>query len=381
MDSQRLRIALVTPLIARGDGQGRVNYEIASRAAALGHEVTLVTTRVDPDVRSWPGTRVVEWNVSKIPTSLLRSQVTSLLVSRWLGKHRREFDIVHINGSFSLAKSDVNSVHFVHDAWLRSPVHTSRIRKGLAAFYYRTLTKLHQVEEAVAFRRAKTIVAISERVREEIETVGVATQKIVLIHNGVDTDEFAPGRSMRAELGLPLDKTLVMFAGDMKTPRKNLDSVLAAVRALDEVHVVVVGSLQNNPYPAMAEKLGIADRVHFLGFRRDVGDIMRSVDAFVFPSRYEACSLVMLEALSSGLPVVTAITAGGAEIVAQAGGIVLDDPERVDLLQAAIARIRPGDDAYRASATAARETALRFSWSTMADKYIALYAREAASGG
>jgi glycosyltransferase involved in cell wall biosynthesis len=368
-----LRIALATSAIVRGDGQGRVNYEIAMRAANAGHEVTVLATRVDADVAAHERIRVVRWNIFNVPTSLIRQQLASYLVGGWLRKHRNDFDIVHVNGGFTLAESDVNTTHFVHDAWLRSPVHTSRIRKGLPALYYRGLTRLNQIQEAAAFRKAHVVVAISARVREQLLASGVDPSKIALIANGVDVDEFSPGPSLRAELGLPADKPLILFAGDMTTPRKNLDGVLRAVRALPDVHVVVVGSLRKNPYPAMAQQLGLSERVHFLGWRKDLDRIMRSVDAFVFPSRYEACSLVMLEALASGLPVVTAVTAGGAEIVAEAGGIVLDDPERVDLLERAIAKLCSDRAARRALAESARRTAIRYSWEEMTDKYLALY--------
>ncbi len=371
--SDSLRIAIVTPAIVRGDGQGRVNYEIAKRAADAGHHVTVVTNRVDPDIASHERIRVVMWNLRRIPSSLLRSQAAQILVGRWLKKHRSQFDIVHVNGSFSLAASDVNTSHFVHTAWLKSSVHTSRLRTGLAALYYRLLTTLHASQEVIAYRRASTVVAVSNQVRREIAALGIDSHRIEVIHNGVDVDEFAPGPAQREKLGLPPDAFLIMFAGDMKTPRKNLDSVLKAIVDLPSVHVVAVGSLDKNPYPAMARDLEIDSRVHFLGFRRDVAAIMQSVDAFVFPSRYEACSLVLLEALASGLPVITAATAGGSEIVAEAGGAVLDDPERVDLLAAEIRKLM--DPAGRATELreASRRTALRYSWDAMVTKYLEVY--------
>jgi hypothetical protein len=59
-------------------------------------------------------------------------------------------------------------------------------------------------------------------------------------------------------------------------------------------------------------RLNVSDHVHFLGYRRDIPDLMRTANIFVFPSRYEACPLVLLEAMASGLPIVTAQTAGGS---------------------------------------------------------------------
>ena len=67
----------------------------------------------------------------------------------------------------------------------------------------------------------------------------------------------------------------------------------------------------------------------FLGFRQDVDRLYRAADIFAFPSRSESFSLVLLEAIASGLPVVTASTAGAAEILTQDCGMVFDDPDDV----------------------------------------------------
>ncbi|WP_331270811.1 glycosyltransferase family 4 protein, partial [Richelia intracellularis] len=73
-----------------------------------------------------------------------------------------------------------------------------------------------------------------------------------------------------------------------------------------------------------------------MGYRQDMAAIMRSADIFVFPSRYEACTLVLLEAMASGLPVITADTTGGAELVTPESGIVLQDCNNVQSLSLAI---------------------------------------------
>ncbi len=75
-------------------------------------------------------------------------------------------------------------------------------------------------------------------------------------------------------------------------------------------------------FPAMAERLGVADRCHFIGFLKpdDVAAAFRSTDFFIFPSRYETSGLVLLEAAATGLPVITARSVGGAGIFAPHGG-------------------------------------------------------------
>jgi len=101
--------------------------------------------------------------------------------------------------------------------------------------------------------------------------------------------------------------------------------------------------------------------------------LMHSVDAYVFPSRSEAMSLSLLEAMAAGLPVVTAHTAGGAEIITPECGIVLDDPDDPQALAQAVGRLASNDEARLAMGRAANELATGFGWARMAQQYIALY--------
>jgi glycosyltransferase involved in cell wall biosynthesis len=84
-------------------------------------------------------------------------------------------------------------------------------------------------------------------------------------------------------------------------------------------------------------------------------------------------SLSLLEAMASGLPVVTARTAGGAEIITPECGIVLDDPDDVPALAGAIAQLAGDDERRLAMGEAAAALAGEFGWSRMAAQYIALY--------
>jgi glycosyltransferase involved in cell wall biosynthesis len=84
-------------------------------------------------------------------------------------------------------------------------------------------------------------------------------------------------------------------------------------------------------------------------------------------------SLSLLEAMAAGLPVVTARTAGGAEIITPECGIVLDDPDDPQALADAVGRLAGDDDRRRAMGAAASELATGFGWARMAAQYIALY--------
>ncbi len=374
MNGKRMRILIVTHVVAKNDGQGRVNYEIARAALAAGHTVTLLASRAAQELLDHPGVRVVQIEGSRLPTRLLQYQRFAWRSGAWIRAHRSEFDIVHVNGFITWARADVNAVHFVHDGWYRCGFYPFRFFRSLYHAYQVSYTRLNAHLEKWAFQHAEVVVPVSEKVSGEVRALGIDAARLQVIHNGVDIDEFGPGRSQRERFGLPEAPFLLLFAGDLRVARKNLDTALRALAMTPpHVHLVVAGILRNSPYPALAASLGLAARVHFTGLVKDMPALMRSVDAFVFPSRYEAMSLVLLEALAAALPVVTVKTAGGAEVIRPDCGVVLDNPDDAHSLAAAIERIASDRDHARRMGQAARELAATLGWRTMAQHYLSLY--------
>jgi glycosyltransferase involved in cell wall biosynthesis len=354
--------------VRHNDGQGRVNHEIARAALDENIGVTLVASHVAPELLAHPNVR---WAPVKIgrwwPTNLLRQQVFAFKSAMWLRAHRREYDVLHVNGFITW--------HFVHSGWFGSKYYPFGLTKGMWSAYQSVYTRCNALLERWAYRRSKVITAVSQKVADEIRAIGLTPHnRVDVIYNGVDTQGFAAATGNREKFSLPKDAFLLLFVGDLRTPRKNLGTVLAALKHLPEhVQIAVAGFLPGSPYPEQAKALGIAHRVHFLGLVKEMPVLMHSVDAFVFPSRYEAMSLSLLEAMAAGLPVVTARTAGGAEIITPDCGIVLDDPDDPKALAGAVARLADNDDARRAMGVAANQLATGFGWARMAEQYIALY--------
>ncbi|SAK46737.1 BceJ [Caballeronia calidae] len=370
-----MRIAIVTHVVRHNDGQGRVNYEIARAALAEGHEVTLVASHVAPELLEHARLRWVRVLPGRAwPTRLVKQQVFAIKSAIWLRTHRGEYDVLHVNGFITWSRADVNTAHFVHGGWMKSPYYPFRLSGGAWSAYQVVYSRLNAWLEAWAYRRSRVVAAVSEKVAQEIRAGGIDKERVEVVYNGVDTKAFSLAKPDRDAFKLKSDAFLLLFVGDLRTPRKNLQTVLHALVSLPaHVQLVVAGSLPGSPYPDKARALGIADRVHFLGLVKDMPTLMRSVDAFVFPSRYEAMSLALLEALAAGLPVITAITAGGAEIIGEDCGIVLDDPDDATALAQAIGELVSSPERRARMGKAARELAAGFNWARMARRYLDLY--------
>ncbi|WP_186077194.1 glycosyltransferase family 4 protein [Burkholderia gladioli] len=372
-----MRIAIVTHVVRHNDGQGRVNYEIARAALAEQCEVTLVASHVAPELLEHPRVRWIPVQPGRFwPSNLLRQQVFALKSALWINRHRDEFDVLHVNGFISWVRADVNTAHFVHGGWFASRYYPFSPGRGLWSAYQYVYTRVNAVLERWAYRRSRAVIAVSGKVADEIRRLGIDGNRIGVIYNGVDAQAFGGAQPDRGAYGLPQDAFLLLFVGDLRTPRKNLDTVLKALTELPEhVHLAVAGYLPGSPYPEEARALGIASRVHFLGLVKTMPQLMSSVDAYVFPSRYEAMSLSLLEAMAAGLPVVTARTAGGAEIITADCGIVLDDPDDANALAGAIGSLAHSRERCREMGRAARALMNDFGWNQMGAQYLALYRR------
>jgi glycosyltransferase involved in cell wall biosynthesis len=367
-----MRIALVSHAVGFQDGQGRVNYEIARGALHAGMEVTLVAESCADDLATHHRVRLVKIPVSALPTRFLKNLSFAVRSTRWLKQNRKNIDIIQANGFITFAPADVVAAHFVHGAWLRSPYARTGTGWSLRAFYQPVYTRMNAYLEQVAFRRAKRVVAVSENVATELRGAGLVDRQIAVIFNGVDLDEFSPGESNRSLFRLPGDVPLFLFSGDIRTCRKNLDTVLRAVAQVEGLHLAVAGAFEGSPYPNLARELGIADRVHFLGHITQMSVLMGAADAFIFPSRYDPLGLVVLEAMASGLPVVTAKTTGAAAVLNDPHW-TLNDPEDVSELVRMILLLAADPLLRKHLGDKNRLAALTHSWAAMAQQYLDLY--------
>ncbi|WP_310487781.1 glycosyltransferase family 4 protein [Chamaesiphon sp. VAR_69_metabat_338] len=377
-----MKICIVTHCVIRGDGQGRVNYEVAGEALRQGHQLTLIASAISPELAQHPQVTWIPIIVKQIPTELLRNVLFSLKSLAWLRQHQAEFDVVKVNGAIASVRSDVNAVHFVHSSWWKSPFHVWHQRRDLYGAYQWLYTALNAYWEKTAFDRAKLVVVVSEKVKQEVLAIGIPEHRIRVIANGVDLEEFAPNLvdsplerlRQRQQLGLPEDVPLALFVGDIRISRKNLDTILRALVNVPQLHLAIAGAPDGrNFYPHLANELGLNNRVHFLGFRSDVAALMQSADMFVFPSRYEPFGLVLLEAMAYQLPVITATSTGAADIVTPECGFVLTDPNNVQALGSALDRLTGDTVASHKMGKAARLVAKQYSWTNMADSYMELF--------
>ncbi len=195
---------------------------------------------------------------------------------------------------------------------------------------------------------------------------------VVTVYDGIELGAPPPPRDeARAALGLPLDRPVVGSVTRL-AEQKRLDRMLAAVASLDGVHLALAGTGElEADLRARAEALGMADRVHFLGFRRDVATVLAALDLFLLTSDKEGMANAMLEALAAGVPVVSTPVSGAAEALEGGDpppGLVVPADARA---LADATRALLSDDARReAMARAARERArTRFSFEAMLDAW------------
>ena len=146
----------------------------------------------------------------------------------------------------------------------------------------------------------------------------------------------------RAELGIPTEAPLLLSVGELNQ-NKNHETVIRAIAEVPDVHYIIAGKGDKlEALEALAASLKIQDRVHFLGFRKDVLELYAASDVFVFPSFREGLSVALMEAMGMGLPVACGAIRGNTDLIDENGG-ALFDPHSVDACRESIRRILSGD--------------------------------------
>jgi len=232
------------------------------------------------------------------------------------------------------------------------------------------------------------VLAISNVIhRNVLETTPVPPERVITVHDSVDTDLYSPvradGRSVRREFGIGDDMLVTGFVGRF-SPGKGHEELLQAAdivrKQRDNVRFLVVGeaSFGERQYElkirAMAGTMGLEEIVLFAGFRRNIPDIMAAFDLLAFPSHAESFGVVLIEAMAMELPVVSTNCDGVLDIVVNGETGIYVSPRNPSELAAGLLRLIDEPETRHRMGKAGRRRVLeKFDQQKQIDKLLEIY--------
>ncbi len=229
---------------------------------------------------------------------------------------------------------------------------------------------------------ADAFTAVSSRTLEfAVQREGVSRDRAVVIPNGIDIsrwNDLPDSAEARSELDLRQEDFVVGTLGRLHEQKGHVHLLDAAAEVLKERPRTVFLIAGYGPLRRLLEdkarELGVADRVRFLGYRRDVGRILAALDVFVLPSLWEGMSNAVLEAMAAGKPVVATAVDGNVDQVVHGRTGLLVPPADSAALAAAILEIARDPQAARDMGRLGRErVTAEFTLDRMTGAYLDLY--------
>ncbi|MEM9352604.1 MAG: glycosyltransferase [Planctomycetota bacterium] len=346
-------------------GAERVQDLLAEHLLPHGYQVgfACVKTGRFPDARHYQSAPIYDARMR----SRLDLQCVQRL-SRLIQEQR--YQLVHAHtprsllvGRIAAGKVGVPLVYHVHSPTVNDS--TQRLRN-----------LLNHRAERWSLGGVARIVAVSPSLRNHTIACGSPAERVCYIANGVPC---SPQRSTEPPLGT---WTLGMVA--LFRPRKGVEVLLEALANLvsrgRDVRLLAVGPFESEEYQtevlALADQLGIAERIEWTGFVGDVGEQLRRMDLFALPSLFgEGLPMVVLEAMAAGVPVVASRVEGIPEAIQDREQGLLVEPNDPAQLAAAVDEVVGGGLNYAAlSGSAVERHRERFSAEAMAAQVAAVYA-------
>lgn len=231
-----------------------------------------------------------------------------------------------------------------------------------------------------AARRSAALVGVSDATASDLRrTLPAVADRVRVVPNGIPV--VAGDRAgTRARLGLRDEERLTLAVGNLY-PVKGHDVLLRAFATIATTsigsvwRIAIAGRGESEGFlRQLATELGIGDRVHLLGLRSDVPDLLAAADLFVLPSRSEGLPLALIEAMGASLPIVATNVGGIAEVVTHDVDAMLVPPEEPAAMAAALARLMGDASRRQALGSAARLRATgTYGVRSMCDRYEVLY--------
>jgi glycosyltransferase involved in cell wall biosynthesis len=251
-------------------------------------------------------------------------------------------------------------IHTIHGNYIQYP----------SGFGSRAKIALRHLLERVFAGRHHRIVSVSDAIREyALSDVGLPADRVLTIHNGVACH---PTRESSR------DGKVFVTVGRLAAVKNHVMMIRAfhvVARTHPEARLLIAGDgPERSNLEGLVSNLGISDRVSFLGFQQDVGQVLAAADVFLVSSRYEGVSIAILEAMCAGLPVVATNVGGVPETIIDGitGILVPNDDE--SLMANAMLRLIDSPDERVCLGNAGRELLLKeFSIDTVVSRYLNCY--------
>jgi UDP-glucose:(heptosyl)LPS alpha-1,3-glucosyltransferase len=333
-----VKIAILRKKYTFHGGAEGFSQALITQLAAAGHEIHIYAMQWEGN----PAANIIFHKVPALSTNSFLRDLSYAISCRFLLKNT-SYDIIQSHDK-TLYQDIYRAGDGCHIEWLKQ----RWLRTGLSGKLSIVLNPYHWLIlslERMIFRghRYRKILAISELVKKNImEYYHVPSDDIIVIYNPVDIERFhirnreRHRTEIRGRHGIGNEDFVVLFVGS-GFERKGARYLIEAVELLGRsVTVLIVGKGKEEPYKRLAKR----QKVVFCGPQKEVELYYAASDIFVFPTMYEPFGNVHLEALASGLPVITTSNSGAAEII-QDGvqGFVVPVPEDVTGIAQGIAKL------------------------------------------
>jgi UDP-glucose:(heptosyl)LPS alpha-1,3-glucosyltransferase len=307
-------------------GLQRDCLKVAKVCAARGHEITIFT-------RTWQGERPPELRVELFG----RHGFSNVNRNRhWISQLAKILPQHNLQGVIGFNKLPGLDVYYGSD-----PCYAAKVNR-LKPFWYRWLARYRHfagLEKSVFQRGAKTQILLltPHEIPAYQKFYGTEQERFHLLPPGISRVEFsrekqqAARQKIRSAHGWNELNYLLLFVGSGFRV-KGLERVIHGLAALPgeirkRTQLAVIGQNRPGIFAARAKRLGVSENVHFLGGRNDVPEWLLAADLLVHPAHSESAGMILLEAMTAGLPILTTASCGYAFHIENANaGIVLSQP-------------------------------------------------------
>ncbi|WP_395665763.1 glycosyltransferase family 4 protein [Methylocella sp.] len=356
-----------------GGGSGRHFLDLASGLAARGHRVVAGVSYARAERAFTEALEALPIAVERVDMNrsvgfhdVAAARALQLSVAR-----HGPFDIVH--GHSSKAGALIRLTAAGRAKKVYTPHALASMNPGAPAparLFYQT------IETGLGWFASDAIILVSREEHDFACAVGMPRAKCHMIMNGLP--DFAPASraAARAALGVSADHVVFGFVGRLssqKAPERFLEALAEAARTQGQVYGVMIGDgeLRGEVEDAV-RRMGLSGRAAILG-AVDARAYMAAFDALVVTSRYEALPYVMLEALATGLPIISTVVGGVGATVDDTNGILVEQTRASSGLAAAMSALARSPELRRRMKAASKEKSARINGPRMIDETEALY--------